>query len=35
MEQEKPNNAIFTLIITCFGVICFLIGVSLGLALSA
>lgn len=32
MEQEKPNNA--TLIIICFGVICFLIGVSLGFALS-
>lgn len=28
MEQEKPNNVIPTLMITCFGIICFLIGVS-------
>lgn len=33
MEQQKSNNDISILIITCFGVICFLIGVSLGLAL--
>lgn len=34
MKQEDSNNTIATLIIICFGVICFLIGVSLGLALA-
>lgn len=34
MDQEKPNNTIATLILICFGVVCFLIGLNLGLILS-